>query len=183
MEISGLFFLIFSFFSSFHHVGNMQIAATHLASDQCHSAAWCNKATLHCVTVLCWAHQPCAKQGRSFTYKLFSCMELKLGPHWEGFKAAALLGVSSCGCSWPCGGLSLCPALPRQRLGSSYTRPPSQHHVPNLVSAHSTAALGLMGTPTPAAPSSFFFSMLFYSNFNAGVEAISANQVGTEGKG
>ena len=79
-----------------------------------------------------WAQQPCAKQGHSFTCKLFSCMGLKLGPHWEGFKVAALLCISSFGCSGPCGGPSLCPASPGKDLAQVTLGP--QGHPPNAMS-------------------------------------------------
>lgn len=127
----------------------MHIAATHLAPDRCNSAVWCSKATHHSVCTVLGPSSP-VPNGVTVTCKLFSCVGLKLGAHWERFKVAALLCFSSFGCPV----VARLSSPPQAKTGA--TGPPSQCHVHNLVSARSPAALGLMSTPMPAAPSCFF---------------------------
>lgn len=158
-----LFSFSFSLFlSSFCHAGNMHIGATHLAPDRCNSAAWCNKATPHCVTVLCWGPAALCQTGTLTHLHAVQLHGVEAGATRGGFQSCSTAHLDALDPVVAL--LSAQPSLGKD-LGPGYTGatgPPSQCRVRNLVSARSPAALGLMSTPVPAAPACFF-PVLVYS--------------------
>lgn len=89
-DLGVLFSFSFSlFFTSFCHAGNMHIAATHLAPDRCNSAAWCNKATPHCVTVLCWGPAALCQTGTLTHLQAVQLHGVEAGATLGGFQSCS----------------------------------------------------------------------------------------------
>lgn len=130
-DLRVLFSFSFSlFFSSFCHAGNMHIAATHLAPDRCNSAAWCNKATPHCVTVPCWGPAALCQTGTLTHLHAVQLHGVEAGATRGGFKVAALLIWMLLTLWWP---FSL-PSPPQAKTWGQVTLGP-QGLPPNAVSA------------------------------------------------